>query len=351
MQTLKRMLCAALCAVLLASCAAYAEEQPAPACDTFAYGCFGYRLPFIESTSCSEDGVTVHTGRFNTFFVTARRLPQSVQSAEEAAAAAQEQLGLEALSMEQGEDGVFRALTEQEYFYYRVYLHGDVLLSISTTNPQQLLLLDRHLILLDDERSCEQPEEAPELDIPEYLPFGVTEGDLGFTLPQMQAAMDMIPVLQGTNSLWAAAHRVDETHDSVVAFDQSLRSRLTFVYERESKALVSVQWQSLIDGKMSNADIYTAAQTAGSTAMGLLMYMGLVDEDLDWAAFGAQAESVYVPAQLALLSWTDYVSTEALQLIGTFESDLELLGRSLQIRIVGDPANGHRVEICLRAGK
>ena len=345
MKTIKSLIAAILCAVILFA-ACYADTSASECLHgTYAFGCFAYDIPFV--TGFTEDGgYATHNGNYG---VKALRLEAPADD-ETAKAAAQELYGAE-VELTLGEDGVYRASITGDFSYFRIYIKDETALMLSCAVQSQLASLDKNVVLLDEPVWSEGgvPVEVDDELVPQYLPFG-TEGVEGHDFATWKQAVEAMLPSGEYGMVWDQPQYADENHNAVSCFIPALSQRVVFVTENASGKVVSVQWSSFLPTDSETIDLYNTAMTACETGAAIATAMFFADMELDMAKMSANVSALQ-GAFTALQSWMNAVATETLQVPPLLESSTLFIGRDLTLRVTVHPIDGHRIEGCLRTSE
>jgi len=346
MKKMQKVISLLLCAAMLCAVGCTAVGETTPACNTFAFGCFAYRVPFLNDTQ-QQDGTTVHSTSIGNYTVTACHLDAPAADAAAASAAASDILGME-LSLAEEDDGVYSAMFQGDYSYYLVLVRDDTFLSFAVTNPHYLSLLRRQIVILPESMTENAPVQAPDAVVPAYLPYEYAQKSMGVTIDNVKAAMSAMLTQGELGVQWDPAVDVDEEYVSVTANLQALGVSVTFVYERESAEVVSVQWYKFLYAGTGNGDLYTEVNVSGQTGAAVYTALLFAKCGLDMNAFAAHVPEVQ-NAFTELQSWLDAVSTEALNLDDVFDSSTLIVDSMLAMHIQSDKGTGtgNLVQTCL----
>lgn len=346
MNAWKKIVSVILCLAMLCAMGCTALGETAPDCNTFAFGCFAYRIPFLTGVQ-QQEGNTVCSTMMGNYTVTARHLAAPVADTDAASAAVQEHLGLE-MTLTEGENGVFTAMQQGDYSYYLVLAKDTTLLCIAATNPHYLSLLREQYVLLPEPVSAEAPVPAPEANIPAYLPYEYALNSMGVTIENAKTAMSAMLTQGELGVTWDIPVVMDETYACVTANLQALGCCVSFVYEIETSEVVSVQWYKFLYAGTGNGDLYTETVNSGQTGAAVFTALLFAKCGLDMNAFGARVPELQ-SAFTELQSWLDAVSTEALNLDDVFDSSTLLIDTLLAVHIESDIVSevGNVVQACL----
>lgn len=346
MNAMKKFLSILLCMAMLCAMGCSAVGETESAGNTFSFGCFGYRIPFLTGTE-TVDGKTVHSTMMGSYTVTAQQLDAPAADAEAASSAASDILGME-VSLTEDENGIFTAMFQGDYSYYLICVKDDSLLSFAVTNPHYLSLLQMQLVVLPEKSAAEAPVLTPEIVVPAYLPYEYAQKGMGVTIDDAKTAMSAMLRQGDLGVYWDPAVELDDAYSCTTAYVQALGVCATFVYERESAEVVSVQWYKFLYAGTGNGDLYTEANTSGQTGAAIYTALFFAKCGQDMNAFGARMPELQT-AFNELKSWLDAVSTEALNLDDVFDSSTLIIDSLLAMHIESDKGSGlgNVVQSCL----
>ncbi len=344
------LVCLLLCAPALAQGAEMQFISGA-----FAYGCFGYEIPFLYENDQVQQTPGEHIAVAASYDVQGYRLSAPVSDLAAAQAIVGETLGDVAKDavLREGEDGVYSAFfadgSAYAAYYCNVFVKDDTLLFFRSASAQAMHELREHVILLDESVWSEDgfPVSMPDQQIAPYLPFALGVANLDVSLENLQSAMTGMLSKGELGVYWDEPQSIDDVYNGVSCHIQALGCGMTVVYSRETSDVESIQWYSLLNGDAANYDIYEAANNAGQTGAAALTALFFAENELDMAKMGARVGELQ-SAFTVVQSWLSAVSNECLILTDVYENSLDILGRKISVRITADTANGHRVEYCLQ---
>lgn len=349
MNTMKRIISILLCMAMLCAmgCSAIGETESAG--NTFSFGCFGYRVPFLTGTEQKDDTTTVHSTMMGSYTVTALHLEAPMADTLAASAAATDILGME-VSLSEDEKGVYSAMFQGDYSYYLVLVKGDTFLSFAVTNPHYLSLLHRQLVVLPENSYTEAPVQDEAVVIPAHLPYEYALKGMGVAIDDVKTAMSAMLTQGELRVAWDPAVAIDETYSCVTAYVQALGVCVSFVYETATSEVVSAQWYKFLYAGTGNGDLYTEAISSGQTGAAVYTALFFAKCGLEMSTFGARMPELE-QSFTELKSWLDAVSTEALNLDDVFDSSTLIIDSLLAMHIESDKGSGlgNVVHACLTA--